>query len=147
MFFDNSFHTHFDMGSSDPKTVSFQSDGGEMNYYFFYGPSMKKVVTRYTELTGRMPLPPKWALGHQQSRWSYGSEQEVKDIVTRYRKDKIPLDVIHLDIDYMDDYRVFTFNHDRFPDPPGLMKWLADRGVKVVTIIDPGVKYEPGGSY
>jgi alpha-glucosidase len=147
IFFDNSFHTHFDMGSSDPKTVSFQSDGGEMNYYFFYGPSMKKVVTRYTELTGRMPLPPKWALGHQQSRWSYGSEQEVKDIVTRYRKDKIPLDVIHLDIDYMDDYRVFTFNHDRFPDPPGLMKWLADRGVKVVTIIDPGVKYEPGGSY
>ena len=147
IFFDNSYHTHFDMGASDPRKVIFQSDGGEMNYYFFYGPSMKQVVSRYTELTGRMPLPPKWALGNQQSRWSYGSEKEVKEIVTRYREDKIPLDVIHLDIDYMDDYRVFTFNHDRFPDPPGLIKWLADRGVKVVTIIDPGVKYEPGGAY
>jgi alpha-glucosidase len=147
IFFDNSFRTHFDMGLSDPKNVSFQSEGGEMNYYFIYGPSMKTVVSRYTELTGRMPLPPKWALGNQQSRWSYASEKEVKDIVTRYRADKIPLDVIHLDIDYMDNYRVFTFNHDRFPDPPGLMKWLADRGVKAVTIIDPGVKYEPGGAY
>jgi alpha-glucosidase len=147
IFFDNSGRTHFDMASSDPKNISFRSEGGEMNYYFMYGPSMKKVVSLYTELTGHMPLPPKWALGHQQSRWSYGSEKEVKDIVTRYREDKIPLDVIHLDIDYMDDYRVFTFNQDRFPDPSGLMKWLADRGVKAVTIIDPGVKYEPGGSY
>jgi alpha-glucosidase len=147
IFFDNSYRTHFDMGLSDQKHAVFQSDGGDMNYYFFYGPSMKKVVSRYTELTGRLPLPPKWALGNQQSRWSYGSEQQVKEIVTQYRKDKIPLDVIHLDIDYMNEYRVFTWNHDRFPDPSGLMKWLADQGVKAVTIIDPGVKYEPGGAY
>ena len=147
IFFDNSYRTHFDIAAADPKNVVFQSDGGEMDYYFMYGPSMKNVVSRYTELTGRLPLPPRWALGNQQSRWSYGSEREVKDIVSHYRQDKIPLDVIHLDIDYMNDYRVFTWNKDRFPDPKGLMKWLGEQGVKAVTIIDPGVKYEPDGKY
>jgi len=147
IFFDNSYRTHFDLSSSDPEHVIFQSDGGEMNYYFFYGPSIKKILNRYTELTGRMPLPPKWALGNQQSRYSYANEQQVRDVVTRYKKENIPLDVLHFDIHYMDAYRVFTWNHERFPDPKGLIKWLNDQGVKVVTIIDPGVKYEPGGSY
>jgi len=147
IFFDNSYRSRFDLGSTDPENVVFQADGGEMNYYFFYGPSMKKVVNRYTELTGRMPMPPKWALGHQQSRYSYGNEQQIKDVVERYREEKIPLDVIHFDIHYMDGYRDFTWNRDRFPDPKGLMAWLKERGVKPVTIIDPGVKYEPGGNY
>ena len=147
IFFDNSYHTHFDLASRDPEHVIFQSDGGEMNYYFFYGPSIKKIVGRYTELTGRMPLPPKWALGNQQSRYSYANEQQVKDVITRYKKENIPLDVLHFDIHYMDAYRVFTWNHERFPDPKGLIKWMNDQGVKAVTIIDPGVKYEPGGTY
>ncbi len=147
IFFDNSHRTRFDLASSDPENVVFQADGGEMNYYFIYGPQMKKVVSRFTELTGRMPMPPKWALGHQQSRYSYGNEQQIKDVVNRYREEKIPLDVIHFDIHYMDGYRDFTWNKERFPDPKGLMAWLAERGVKPVTIIDPGVKYEPGGNY
>jgi len=147
IFFDNSFKSHFDLACYDPENVIFQADGGEMNYYFIYGPAMKKVVNRYTELTGRMPLPPKWALGHQQSRYSYGNERQVKEVVERYRAAKIPLDVMHYDIHYMDGYRDFTWNKERFPDPKGLNKWLADRGVKAVTIIDPGVKYEPGGNY
>lgn len=147
IFFDNSYRTHFDLSSTDAEHVIFQADGGEMNYYFFYGPSIKKILNRYTELTGRMPLPPKWALGNQQSRYSYANEQQVRDVVTRYKKENIPLDVLHLDIHYMDAYRVFTWNHERFPDPKGLIKWLNDQGVKAVTIIDPGVKYEPGGNY
>lgn len=147
IFFDNSHRSRFDLASGDPENVVFQADGGEMNYYFFYGPDMKKVVSRYTELTGRMPLPPKWALGHQQSRYSYGNEKQIKDVVERYRQENIPLDVIHFDIHYMDGYRDFTWNKERFPDPKGLMAWLLDRGVKAVTIIDPGVKYEPGGNY
>lgn len=147
IFFDNSYHTHFDLSSTDPEHVIFQADGGEMNYYFFYGPSIKKILNRYTELTGRMPLPPKWALGNQQSRYSYANEQQVRDVVTRYKKENIPLDALHLDIHYMDAYRVFTWNHERFPDPKGLIKWLNEQGVKAVTIIDPGVKYEPGGTY
>lgn len=147
IFFDNSYRTRFDLASTDPENVVFQADGGEMNYYFIYGPQMKKVVSRFTELTGRMPMPPKWALGHQQSRYSYGNEQQIKDVVNRYSEEKIPLDVIHFDIHYMDGYRDFTWNKDRFPDPKGLMAWLAERGIKPVTIIDPGVKYEPGGNY
>jgi len=147
IFLDNSYRTHFDLSSNDPEHVVFGADGGEMNYYFFYGPSMKKVVSRYTELTGRMPLPPKWALGHQQSRYSYANEQQVKDVVQRYRKEKIPLDVLHLDIHYMDGYRDFTWNPERFPEPKQLTSWLADRGVKLVTIVDAGIKYEPGGNY
>lgn len=147
IFFDNSYRTHFDLSSTDPEHVIFQADGGEMNYYYFYGPSIKKILNRYTELTGRMPLPPKWALGNQQSRYSYANEQQVYDIVSRYKKEDIPLDVLHLDIHYMDAYRVFTWNHERFRDPKGLLKSLNDQGVKVVTIIDPGVKYEPGGTY
>ena len=147
IFYDNSYRTHFDMSSSDPENVIFKADGGEMDYYFFYGPSMKKVVNRYTELTGRMPLPPKWALGNQQCRWSYANEQQVKDIVQRFETEKIPLDAVQLDIHYMDGYRNFTWDRQRFPDPKGLTKWLGDKGVKVVGIIDAGVKYEPGGKY
>lgn len=147
IFYDNSYRTHFDMSSSDPENVLFKADGGEMNYYFFYGPSMKKVLNRYTELTGRMPMPPKWALGNQQCRWSYANEQQVKDIVLRYEKEKIPLDAVQLDIHYMDGYRNFTWDRTRFPDPKKLTSWLASKGVKVVTIIDAGVKYEPGGKY
>lgn len=147
IFYDNSYRTHFDMSSSDPENVIFKADGGDMDYYFFYGPSMKKVVGRYTELTGRMPLPPKWALGNQQCRWSYANEQQVKDVVLRYEKEKIPLDAIHLDIHYMDGYRNFTWDRQRFPDPVELTKWLSGKGVKVVGIVDAGVKYEPGGKY
>ena len=147
IFYDNSHRTHFDMSNSDPENVLFKADGGEMDYYFFYGPSMKKVVSRYTELTGRMPLPPKWTLGNQQCRWSYANEQQVKDVVLRYEKEMIPLEAIQLDIHYMDGYRNFTWDRQRFPDPTKLTKWLGGKGVKVVGIVDAGVKYEPGGKY
>lgn len=147
IFYDNSYRTHFDMSNSDPENVIFKADGGEMNYYFFWGPSMKKVVSRYTELTGRMPLPPKWALGNQQCRWSYANEGQVKEIVRRYEEEKIPLEAVHLDIHYMDGYRNFTWDRRRFPRPEGLTKWLSERGVKTIGIVDAGVKYEPGGNY
>lgn len=147
IFYDNSYHTYFDIASHQPEDVIFRAEGGDMNYYFFYGPSIKKILGRYTELTGRMPMQPKWALGHQQSRYSYANEQQVRDVVSRYRAEHIPLDVLHLDIHYMDGYRVFTWNPTRFPDPSGLIKWVRDQGVKVVTIVDPGVKYEPDGKY
>ncbi|HYO90713.1 MAG TPA: TIM-barrel domain-containing protein, partial [Pyrinomonadaceae bacterium] len=122
---------------------AFSAEGGEMNYYFFYGPSMKKILGRYTELTGRMPMPPAWALGHQQSRWSYYPQAMAEEVVREYRRRDLPLDVLHLDIDYMQAYRVFTFNTERFPDPKVFTDKLRQQGVKVVTIVDPGVKYQP----
>jgi len=146
IFFDNSYRSYFNFGQNSQERVWFGAEGGEMNYYFFYGPSLKKILSRYTELTGKMPMPPMWALGNQQSRWSYYPETMVEQVVREYRQRDLPLDVIHLDIDYMNGYRVFTWNTKRFPNPKELTEKLAKQGVKVVTIVDPGVKYQPARS-
>src|SRR5436853_3336506 len=143
IFFDNSFRSYFDFGRSSQQRAWFGAEGGELNYYLFYGPSMKKILNRYAELTGHMPLPPLWALGNQQSRWSYYPDTMVEEVVRQYRERDLPLDVMHLDIDYMQGYRVFTWNRERFPNPKGLTDKLKQEGVKVVAIVDPGVKYQP----
>ncbi len=143
IFFDNSYRSYFDFGKSSQQRMWFGAEGGEMNYYFFYGPLLKKVLSRYADLTGHMPLPPLWALGNQQSRWSYYPDTMVEEVVSEYRKRDLPLDVLHLDIDYMQSYRVFTWDRDRFPNPKGLAEKLAGQGVKLITIVDPGVKYQP----
>ncbi|HID91428.1 TPA: DUF4968 domain-containing protein, partial [Candidatus Bathyarchaeota archaeon] len=145
IFFDNTYRTEFDMGSTSEQYYSFEAEGGEMNYYFFYGPEIRKIVERFTELVGRMPLPPKWALGNQQCRYSYYPASRLLEIADRFRRRDVPIDVLYLDIDYMDGYRAFTWDRQRFPDPEGLLSELHERGFKVVTIIDPGVKAD--GSY
>jgi alpha-glucosidase len=147
IFFDNSYRSYFDFGRSSQQRAWFGAEGGELNYYFFHGPSIKKILGRYADLTGHMNLPPLWALGNQQSRWSYYPDTMVEEVVREYRTRDLPLDVVHLDIDYMNGYRVFTFNQQRFPDPKGLTQKLAQQGVKVVTIVDPGVKYQTEHGY
>ena len=142
IFFDNTFRTSFDMGRESDRYYSFGAEGGMIDYYFFYGPSPKKVIGRFTELTGRMNLPPKWAIGYQQCRWSYYPESKVRDIAANFRKRGIPCDVIYLDIDYMDGYRCFTWNNKNFPDPKKMIADLARDGFKIVTIIDPGIKQD-----
>ena len=94
-----------------------------------------------------MPLPPLWALGNQQSRYSYYPAAMVGQIAAAYRAHDLPLDVLYLDIHYMDAYRVFTWDPKRFPDPAALTAALGRDGLKVVTILDPGVKYQPAGGY
>jgi alpha-glucosidase len=143
IFFDNSFRSVFDFGHSGQDEASFTADGGELNYYFFRGPAMKKILGRYADLTGHMPLPPQWALGNQQCRYSYYPAAMVEKIARLYRAHDLPLDVLYLDIHYMNDYRDFTWNPKRFPDPAGLLGRLGQEGIKVVTIVDPGVKYQP----
>jgi alpha-glucosidase len=143
IFFDNSYRSYFDFARSSQQRVWFGAEGGELNYYFFYGPSLKKILNRYADLTGHMPLPPLWALGNQQSRWSYYPDTMVEDVVNEYRKRDLPLDVLHLDIDYMQGYRVFTWDRDRFRNPKALSDKLGRQGIKLITIVDPGVKYQP----
>ena len=140
IFFDNTYKSYFNMGASNNRFYWFGAEGGEMNYYFIHGPDMKRVITSYTMLTGRMQLPPMWALGYQQSKWSYYPESKVKSIAQTFRDKKIPCDVIYLDIDYMNGYRVFTWNKDRFPNPVEMLSELKNEGFKIVPIIDPGVK-------
>lgn len=142
IFFDNTYRTYFDMGKSSDDWYSFGADGGELDYYVFYGPEISDILDRYTQLTGRMEMPPKWALGYQQSRHSYKSEEEVLEIAQEFREREIPCDAIYLDIDHMDGYRVFTFDKERFPDPEGLVKEMRDRGFHLVPIVDPGIKRE-----
>ncbi len=143
IFFDNSYRSHFDFGQFSQEHIWFGAEGGEMNYYFFYGPSIKKILGRYADLTGHMPMPPMWALGNQQSRYSYYPDKMVEEVARRYRQEDLPLDVIHIDIHYLNAYRVFTWDPQRFPDPTALMGKLKQQGVKVVTIVDPGIKYQP----
>ncbi|HEU5239956.1 MAG TPA: TIM-barrel domain-containing protein [Pyrinomonadaceae bacterium] len=143
IFFDNSYRSYFDFGRLSQERTWFGAEGGELNYYFFYGPSIKKILSRYADLTGHMPLWPLWSLGVQQCRYSYYPNSMVEEVVRQYRERDLPLDVIYLDIHYMNGYRVFTFDPKRFPDPKALSERLAKQGVKVIVIVDPGVKYQP----
>jgi alpha-glucosidase len=143
IFFDNSYRSYFDFGRLSQERIWFGAEGGELNYYFFYGPSLKKILNQYADLTGHMPLTPLWALGVQQCRYSYYPASMVEEVVRQYRERDLPLDVIYLDIHYMNGYRVFTFDPIRFPDPSGLTDRLLKQGVKTVVIVDPGVKYQP----
>lgn len=143
IFFDNSFRTFFDFAQEKRNVTSFWAHGGEMNYYFIYGPEMNDVIESYTDLTGKpQSLPPLWALGFHQCRWSYYPESKVKEVTSTFRALKIPCDAIYLDIDYMDGFRCFTWNKDYFPDPKRMVKELADDGFKTVAIIDPGIKVD-----
>ncbi|MFV9568732.1 glycoside hydrolase family 31 protein [Thermoanaerobacter mathranii] len=140
IFLDNSFRSFFDMGQESQEYYFFGAYGGQMNYYFIYGRDIKEVVENYTYLTGRMSLPPLWVLGYQQSRYSYTPQERVLKIAKTFREKDIPCDVIYLDIDYMEGYRVFTWNKDTFKNYKEMLKQLKEMGFKVVTIVDPGVK-------
>lgn len=142
IFFDNTFKTHFDFGAEDRNRTSFWADGGEMQYYYIHGPHMMDVVKRYHILTGTHPMPPMWALGYHQCRWSYYPEAKVKAVAKGFRKNQIPCDGIYLDIDYMDGYRCFTWNKKYFPDPKKMISELAADGFKTVVIIDPGIRVD-----
>jgi alpha-glucosidase len=143
-FFDNPGRVRFDLGQARTDRLRYEADTGELCAYFFAGPAVPDVLERYTQLTGRMPLPPRWMLGYHQSRWSYHPAEQVRELAAEFRRRRIPCDAIHLDIHYMDGYRVFTWDPRRFPDPPRLLAELRDRGFRAVGIIDPGVKTDPG---
>ena len=143
IFFDNTFRSFFDFAQERRFVTSFWAQGGEMNYYFIYGPQMTDVVANYTDLTGKPhQLPPLWALGFHQCKWSYYPESKVKEITSKFRELKIPCDAIYLDIDYMDGFRCFTWDKNYFPDPKRMVKELSDEGFKTVVIIDPGIKID-----
>ena len=147
IFFNTTFWSQFDIGAEQPGVWRMETRGGELDYYIIYGPEPAQILRTYTELTGRMSLPPRWALGYQQCRWSYKSEAVMRGLAREFRQRHIPCDVIYLDIDYMRGYRVFTWSPQRFPNPEQLVSDLARDGFKTVTIIDPGVKYEPEADY
>ncbi len=144
IFLDSTWRSSFDVGHDHSKLLTFGADGGDLDYYFINGSTPKEVIERYTALTGRMPLPPLWSLGYNQCRYSYYPESHVRWLADTFRDKKIPADVIWLDIDYQDNYKPFTWNSERFPDPEKMISDLGAQHFRVVCILDPHPKAEKG---
>ncbi|MFD2671072.1 glycoside hydrolase family 31 protein [Marinicrinis sediminis] len=138
-FLDNPGKCDYDLRNR-PDAYEIQISTGKLDMYLIADEELKQVLTHYTALTGRISMPPLWALGYHQSRYSYKSQEEVMTIARTFREKQIPCDVIYLDIHYMDGYRVFTFDKEQFPDPQQMMTELVEMGFRVVPIVDPGVK-------
>jgi alpha-glucosidase len=147
MLLDNTWRSWFDFGKHDPQTLAFGAAAGPIDYYLIYGPSIHHVVERYTDLTGKPPLVPAWALGFQQSRYSYQSAAEVHVIADRLRAEHIPADVIWLDIDFQDRNRPFTTNPVAFPDMPALARDLKQQGLRLIVITDLHIAAAPNQGY
>jgi alpha-glucosidase len=144
IFLDNTYRSSFDFGKERSDSYSFGAEGGDLDYYFFYGPAPKRVVEEFTQLVGRTPLPPLFTLGYQQCRYSYYPESQVREIAAEFRKRKIPADVIYLDIDYQKGNRPFTVDPERFPHFQQMVKDLRDEGFKIVAITDLHIAELPG---
>jgi alpha-glucosidase len=147
LFLDNSWRTTFDFGHAREDAIEISSVDGPIDYYVIAGPTTADVVRRYTGLTGKAPLTPQWALGYQQSRWGYSSDAEVREIGRRLRSDRIPTDVIWMDIDYQDHYRPFTVDTKTFPDLKKLNTDLNADGIRLVAITDLHIAYAPNQGY
>src|ERR1700716_3980695 len=141
-FVDTGYRGPYEFSHAEEYRIHFS--GGQYTEYIFAGPGMPEILEAYTWLTGRTALPPLWSLGCHQSRWFNYTGEAVERIARRHRENAIPCDALWLDIEYMDGYRVFTWDPEAFPDPAGMLDRLAANGFRVITIIDPGVKYEPG---
>jgi alpha-glucosidase len=147
LFLDDTWRSTFDFGKTERDVFAFGAEGGPVDYYVMVGATPKDVVQDYAWLTGAPPLTPLWALGFQQSHWSYMTQDEAQRIADRLRRDQIPADVLWLDIDYQDRDRPFTVNTKTFPDLPGLVKSLAREDMHLVVITDLHVADAPGQGY
>jgi alpha-glucosidase len=128
---------------TERQSIVFTSEGPAFRVIILERENPKELLKALADLTGKMELPPLWALGFQQCRYSYYPDSRVKEIADKFREKKIPADVIWMDIDYMEGYRIFTFSENGFPDPKGLNQYLKDKEFKAVYMIDPGVKVDP----
>jgi len=147
IYLDNTWRTWFDFGKQARDAYAFGAEGGPLDYYFLYGPTPKQVVEGYAYLTGKPPLPPLWALGFQQSRYSYTPESKLLEIATRLRTDRIPSDVVYLDIDYQDRKRPFTVDAKTFPNFPEMVSDLRKQHFHLVNITDLHIAHAANQSY
>ena len=144
IFVDTPGKVVFDVGYThyDRLAITFEDEDYEL--YLIDGETPDEIVHQFRSLIGRSYLPPKWAFGFGQSRWSYRTSEEVRDVARGYRENHIPLDMIYLDIDYMERYKDFTVDRDAFPDFEELVGEMKEQGIRLIPIIDGGVKVEEG---
>jgi alpha-glucosidase len=143
LFWDNPARQRWDLGQADRGLWQLQAASGELDLYLFTGPGVADVMRCYARLTGSMPMPPRWALGYHQCRYSYESRADVEQVAREIRRRRIPCDALYLDIHHMNGFRVFTFGKS-FPRPADMIARLRRRGFQTVAIVDPGVKVDPG---
>ena len=143
VFVDSQATVYVDAGQSRDDLLILEVYDPVATLYVTHSADLKAAVRSYAELTGTMPLPPLWALGFQQCRYSYVDQARVLEVARTMREHRVPCDVLYLDIHYMDGYRVFTWDRSRFPDPAAMVRELDQLGFRVVVIVDPGVKVDP----
>ena len=146
LFVDHTLRMQWDLAQHSPDRLVVRGWGPVLDQYLVLGPAMPEVLRRYTALSGRAPLPPRWALGYHQSRWGYSPDSALLDIAAQFRARHIPADGLWLDIQHLDGFRTFTWDPAAFPDPDGLSASLAAQGLKLTVIADPGIKVDPGWS-
>jgi alpha-glucosidase len=144
-FLDNPGQSYFDLSTS--KLGSLGTYIGDLDLRILVNDTVQTSLEEMAEeYTGMYPMPPRWSLGYQQCRFSYYPQARVENLAATFREKNLPCDVIYLDIDFMDNYKSFTYSPSNFPDPKALIQSLHDQGFKVVTIIDPGIRFEKGWS-
>ena len=144
LFVDDPGRVNFDIGYTDIDTLTISFEDMDADIYVMTGETPDEIVTAFRRLTGSSYIPPKWAFGYGQSRWGYKSDDDIREVARRYAELNIPIDMIYMDIDYMDNYKVFTLDPERFPDLPGFVSEMKSQGIHVIPNTDPGVKIEPG---
>ena len=144
IFIDNPGSVTFDIGYSDTNVMSIHPEYNDTTFYIINGNSPMEIVRSFRCLTGKSYIPPTWAFGYGQSRWGYKTADDIREVAASYKKLGIPLDMIYMDIDYMQDFKDFTINPDRFPDFENFVKEMKEEGIHLVPIIDAGVKIEDG---
>ena len=143
-FFDYAGEIEFDIGYTKRSEMKITPETMNLIVYIITGESENDIVKQFRQIIGRSYIPPFWAFGYGQSRWGYKTEQDIREVAERYKEAGIPLDSIYLDIDYMERYKDFTVDKERFPDLEKLAADMKSEGFRLVPIIDAGVKIEEG---
>lgn len=144
VFIDTPSKVKFDIGYSEIDTLSIEVEENNYDLYIIEGNNLNEISKEFRELIGKSYVPPKWAFGYQQSRWSYATEKEIREIGRKFREKNIPIDCIYLDIDYMEKFKNFTINYESFPNFDQMVKEMKEDGIRLIPIIDAGCKIENG---
>ena len=146
LFVDFPGKVYYDIGYSRHDLLSFHTETPDYDLYLLSGGNENEICREFRTLIGRSYIPPKWAFGLAQSRWGYKTEEDVREVARQYKEHDLPLDMICMDIEYMQDYADFTVNKERFPDLTKLSADLKAQGIRLVPIIDAGVRVDPNDS-
>ena len=146
LFVDFPGKVYYDIGYSRHDLLSFHTETPDYDLYLLSGGNENAICKEFRTLIGRSYIPPRWAFGLAQSRWGYKTEEDVREVARQYKEHDLPLDMICMDIEYMQDYADFTVNKERFPDLTKLSADLKAQGIRLVPIIDAGVRVDPNDS-